>query len=513
LPVRGYTGSGDAFVAKLNGSGGLTWNTFLGGSEGDGGYDIAVDVGGNAVVAGTSDATWGSPVLPHSGGKEAFASKLDSSGALTWNTFLGESAADVAYAIAVDGSGNVYVAGYSEAYWGAPARAYMGGMDAFAAKLNGSGNMTWNTFLGGGGDDLGYAISVDGSGNVYVAGISYANWQGTNPPVRGYTGSVDAFAAQLNSSSGVLTWNTFLGGSGFDRGWAIAVDGSGNVYVAGDSDVSWQGTDPPVRGYKGSGDAFAAQLNSSSGALAWNTFLGGSGGDEGRAIAVDWSGVYVAGNSNATWGSGDCIGCPIQAYMSNGDAFAAKISSSGGLTWNTFLGGDGADWGNAIVTEGNDKLYVAGRSTATWGSPVRYYTGGSDAFIARLTSGALTWNTFLGGGGDDNGSAITVDGYGNVYVAGQSPAAWGSPIRAYTGGKDVFAANVNSNSGALTWNTFLGGNGDDDGYAIAAVVPVNVYVAGRSDAAWGLPIRAYTADWDAFVSKLSNNIFLPLIKK
>jgi len=237
----------------------------------------------------------------------------------TWNTFLGSSGSDEGKGIAVDGSGNVYIAGYSSATWGSPVRAYTGESDVFAAKLDSSGSLTWNTFLGSSGYDSGYAIAVDGSGNVYVAGYSSATW---GSPVRAYTGGNDAFAAKLDSS-GSLTWNTFLGGSGADSGYGIAVDGSGNVYVGGRAASTW---DSPVQAYTGDYDAYAAKLNS-SGSLTWNTFLGGSGADYGYAIAVDGSGnVYVGGSSPATWGS------PVQAYTGDYDAYAAKLNSSGSLT-------------------------------------------------------------------------------------------------------------------------------------------------------------------------------------
>jgi uncharacterized repeat protein (TIGR01451 family) len=153
----------------------------------------------------------------------------------------------------------VYLVGNSEATWGMPVRAFAGWADAFAAKLNASGQLLWNTFLGEWNTDRGSAIAVDGSGNVYVGGYSWAAWQGTNPPVRAYTSLADAFAAKLNAS-GVLQWNTFLGGTGYDDGHAIAVDGSGNVYLGGDSDASWQGTNPPVRAYTSGDDAFAVKL-------------------------------------------------------------------------------------------------------------------------------------------------------------------------------------------------------------------------------------------------------------
>ncbi|MGA3094069.1 MAG: SBBP repeat-containing protein, partial [Dehalococcoidales bacterium] len=355
----------------------------------------------------------------------------------TWNTFLGDTGTDNVYAIAVDGSGNVYVSGYSTATWGAPVRAYTSGYDAFAAKLDSSGNLLWNTFLGDNGTDYGQAIAVDGSGNVYVSGYSTATW---GAPVRAYTAGTDAFAAKLDSS-GALQWNTFLGASGEDYGNGIAVDGSGNVYVAGYSNATW-GTSP-VRAYASETDAFAAKLDS-SGALTWNTFLGTSGYDYGYAIVVDGSGnVYVAGRSSTSWGA------PVRAFTVSGfntDAFAAKLDSSGALTWNTFLGGSGNDYVYGIAVDGSGNVYVAGSSDATWGAPVRAYTLLNDAFATRLnSSGALTWNTFLGGNNTDDGYAIAVDGSGNVYVAGRSSTTWGTPVRAYTAGTDALAAKLDSN--------------------------------------------------------------------
>jgi len=417
----------------------LSWNTFLGGSYSDMGFGIAVDVSGNVYVVGSSASTWGSPVRPFAAGGDGFVAKLDGSGGLQWNTFLGGSGSDSGYGIAVDTSGNVYISGESYATWGSPVRPFSGGTgDAFVAKLNNSGVLQWNTFLGGSDWDYGRGIAVDTSGNVYVTGGSYATW---GSPVRPYAGSTAAFVAKLDGSGG-LQWNTFLGGSGFNSGPGIAVDTNANVYVAGSSAATWGSPARPFSG--GSSDAFVAKLDGSGG-LQWNTFLGSSSADSSSGIAVDTTGnLYVAGHSSDSWGS------PILPYAGGRDVFAAKLDGGGGLQWNTFLGSSSIDYSSGIAVDTGGNVYVAGYSAATWGSPVSPHAGYYDAFAAKLNgSGALQWNTFLGGSDNDCGSGIAVDTTGNVYVAGYSYMPWGSPIRPHAGNYDAFVAKIEEPTGPV----------------------------------------------------------------
>jgi hypothetical protein len=408
----------------------LSWNTFLGSSKADSARAIAVDASGNVYVAGESESRWGSPKRAHRGNYDAFAAKLNSTGVLQWNTFMGSSPGDAAYAITTDGEGNVYVAGRSEATWGNPVNRHAGGYDAFTAKLNTNGELQWNTFMGSSDSDCIYSITVDESGNIYVAGESGDTW---GNPVKSHVGGIDAFAAKLNNR-GELEWNTFMGSSDTDGMRAIAVDQGGNVYLAGFSFAAWG---KPIKAYAGGFEAFAVKLNC-SGSLLWSTFMGSRTHDYAYGIAVDGEGgVYVAGESGTSWGM------PLKAHAGNFDAFAVKLDSRGNLLWNTFMGSFSNDYGRSIAVDGEGNVYLAGRSKAAWGKPMGLHSGGYDAFAAKLNkSGALQWNTFMGLSLVDYGYGIAVDGSGGVYVVGESESSWGGPLRAYSGDYDGFVAKV-----------------------------------------------------------------------
>jgi hypothetical protein len=453
----------------------LSWHTFMGAAGNDYGNAIAVDGSGNVYVAGTSYFTWGSPVNPHAGSADVFVAKLNSSGDLQWNTFLGTSSNDYGNAIAVDGSGNVYVAGYSE-----DAGSYMLWGDAFAVKLNSSGVLQWNTFMGTFDVlDYGNAIAVDGSGNVYVAGYSDGTW---GSPVNAFAGSREAFAAKLNIS-GTLQWNTFMGSSLYvDSGCAIAVDGSGNVYVAGESGNTWGS---PVNAHAGPADnisdGFAAKLDN-SGTRVWHTFMGGADWDYSNAIAADDSGyVYVAGESEATWGS------PVIAFGGNIDAFAAKLSSSGSRLWHTFMGSSdiyydlfATDSLYGVQVDGSGNVYVCGEFWGSWGSPENGYAGNGDALAAMLdSSGNLQWHTFMGSSITDSAAGISLGGSGDLYIGGFSNATWGSPVNAHAGGRDAFAAKLTTGAAQAEIHVRFGGIDFGDGSTRNLGTRTSSFIMGR----------------------------------
>lgn len=296
-----------------------------------------------------------------------------------------------------------------------------------------------------------------------------------------------------------LTWNTFLGipRPGYEYG--ITVDASRNVYVTG---TFTQG------GPLGS-EVFVARLDS-SGARAWTVALGGIGYDDGGGIAVDASGnVYVTGASNSTWGS------PVRAHGGSNDAFVARLNpETGGIVWNTFLGGSGGDYGSGIAISGAS-VFVTGGSGVSWGIPVEGHGGSVDTFVARLdsTSGGLIWNTFFGGSEVDLATSIATDGNEGTWVAGASFASWGSPSQSFTpcsifcgldGTPDAFVARLGS-TGELIWNTFLGSGDYDSGDGIAVDASGNTYVTGRSFDDWGSPVQAYPGGRVAFVARLNQS--------
>jgi len=228
-----------------------------GGAEYDDyGISIAVDGSGNVYVTGESDASWGSPVNPYAGGYyDAFAAKLDSNGVLQWNTFMGSTLEDESKDITVDGSGDVYVVGYSGA-WGSPVDEHAG-WDDVAAKLDNNGVRLWHTFMGSSDDDEASGVAVDGNGNVYISGVGKVTW---GSPVNSFTGDEleDAFAAKLNSS-GTRIWNTFMGGESWDNAKGIAVDGN-KVYVTGNTYVYEWGT--PISPHAGwNYDVFVVKMD------------------------------------------------------------------------------------------------------------------------------------------------------------------------------------------------------------------------------------------------------------
>jgi len=254
-PLNSHGGNYDIVVLKLNNSGVYQWHTFYGSADDDYGYSIVIDVSGNAYVAGNSRATWGTPLNLHNGSWDIVVLKLNNSGLYQWHTFYGSSSYDYGNSITLDAIGNAYVTGYSEATWGSPLNPHSGYYDIIVLKLNNTGAYQWHTFYGSSNYDVGREIALDGTGNICVTGYSQATWGSPLNPHNG-DGYADIVVLKLNSS-GTYQWHTFHGSTGDDYGYSITADTSGNVYVTGSSQGSWGS---PLKPHSGVNDIIVLKL-------------------------------------------------------------------------------------------------------------------------------------------------------------------------------------------------------------------------------------------------------------
>jgi hypothetical protein len=320
FPVTGgafcttYGGASDAFVARLDSTGHLVYSTFLGGGGTDAGTGIAVDASGNAYITGYTGSlqfptTAGAAQRSYRGGfYDAFVAKLNSTGtALLYSTLVGGSGLDLAHAIAVNAAGEACIVGYSDSgdlpVQSALQPAAGGGGDAMIGCLNSSGS-AWKylTYFGGSGRDEANAVALDAAGNLYAAGTTFSS------SFRTTTGAIqttkrndyDAFVLKLNATGTTLAYSTLLGGSGTDSAAAIAVDSQGQAWVAGFTTSTDFPTQAAWQGYRGSYDAFVAQLSTDATALKFSTYLGGANDDRATALAVDASGSSVIAGFTAS---------------------------------------------------------------------------------------------------------------------------------------------------------------------------------------------------------------------
>ncbi|MFH1219857.1 MAG: SBBP repeat-containing protein [Candidatus Eisenbacteria bacterium] len=468
----GDTGS----LAPADNPSALLWSTFFGGSYDDEGQSLVLDASGNAMVTGH---TWSSdfPTTPGAydtflnGGSDVFVAKLSASGGtLLWSAFLGGGSYDWGYSLALDGSGDAVVTGWT---WssnfpttpGAYDTSLNGYGDVFVAKLSASGStLLWSTFVGGSSDDIRLSLALDGSGNAVFTGWTTYSFPVTpgayDTSFNG--GECDVFVAKLSASGSALLWSTFLGGSSDDWAVSLVLDESGNPVVTGGTESSDFPTTPGAYDTSQNGgdyDVFVAKLSASGGALLWSTFLGGSSDDYGYSLVLDAPGNAVVTGETASSDFPTTPGAYDTSLNGYGDVFVAKLSASGSaLLWSTFLGGSDSDVGYSLVLDASGNAVVTGY---TWSSdfpttPGAYDTsfngGYCDVFVAMLSASgnALLGSTFLGGSSSDGywWSSLVLDASGNAVVTGWTyssdfPTTPGAYDTSFNGGScDVFVAKL-----------------------------------------------------------------------
>ena len=391
---------GDVFVAKFNNTGtALSYLTYLGGKGDDAALGIAVDPDGNAYITGfTTSTNFPTPngLYTNLGGgsvpgfgifpQDAFVAKLNPSGALAFATYLGGSTNDVGVGIALDEARNIYVAGYTGSTnfptTNAAQTALGGRRDAFVTKLNAAGNaLIYSTYFGGTNAGSGEAIAVDAAGNAFVAAYDTA----TN-------GALFAVVQKFSPSGGAAQFYSVGGNSGNVIPFGIALDASGDVYLAGAERLTNFPTTIPLNSTNHSTDAFVIKLAGDSLNPIYRVAFGGSGTDEAWGVAVDAAGnAHVVGETYST--NFPTLGANgfLRATNSGGsDVFVTVINSNGtAFVRSALLGGSNNDFGYAIDTDPEGDDIIVGRTySANFPTVAAYqsaFGGTNDGFIAKIT--------------------------------------------------------------------------------------------------------------------------------
>ena len=463
-----------------------------------------------------------------------------------YSGFIGGSGNDRGRAIAVDGVGNAYITGETSSLpssfpeVGGPFLIFSANTDVFVAKINPAGTaLIYAGYLGSVGWDTGYGIAVDTLGNAYITGSADTQVATPFPVLIGPDltsngGGYDAFVAKV-SPTGALLYSGYIGGSGSDQGYGIAVDSSSNAYITGET-FSSEATFPDVVGpdasYNGGGDAFVAKVNAAGTALVYAGYIGGASSDIGYGIAVDrFNNAYITGktfsNTSTLPGFPVLVG-PDLTHNGGSDAFVAKVNAAGtALIYAGYIGGDAIDLGSGIAVDILGNAYVTGETRSSEvtfpkkvGPDLSYNGGGSDAFVAKvsLTGATLRYAGYIGGKGQDNGYAIAVDSGGNAYVTGRTetptsvlpanfPVVVG-PDLTYNGSDDAFITKVNAQGTNLLHSGYLGGSSPDVGYGVVVDRKGHAYVTGATSSnQTTFPVKTgpdlvHKGSADAFVTKL-----------
>lgn len=497
-------------AAASAGPSGLRFSTFVGGSNDEVGVSIFVDDSNNILVAGSTSST-NFPTVPGSFDTtnnfwDGFVFKMNPRGTgLIYSTFIGGDSEDYISRMKVDPSGNVYLCGLTKStdfptVAGSYDISYNGGnFDAFVTKMNPTGTaLIYSTFLGGALDDRAHSLEIDSSGNVYVAGFVFTGngpIDTSFPTTKGAydttpNGNWDAFLTKFNPGGTGLVYSTLFGGSGGEDGQVqVAVDSSGNAYIAGATTSSapsfpiTSGVVQPTR--IGSYDCYAAKFDPTGSSLVYSTFLGGSQFEVVNDIKVNANGeLYLTGQTSSsnfpvTAGSYDT------SQNGGADVFLTRLNPTAtALIYSTFIGLESDDIGTSMVMDANEVIYLTGETGSanfptTVGAFDTTHNGVGDVFILKFDpslpgSSALLYSTFLGSGNTEAGRAIFVTAPDVVYVTGWTRSVINPMFPTTVGAFDTTP------------------NGVDDAFVtkfVAAPTASGAYVMGRVLTPEGQPFR------------------------
>jgi VCBS repeat-containing protein len=426
--------------------------------------------------------------------------------------------------IAVDGAGNVYSTGCFggtvdfDPGPGVFSLTSQGTVDVYVCKLDPSGTFQWAVSMGGSGDDLGYAIAVEDDGTVYVTGFfqgvaDFDPGLGTFP--LSVVGLDDIFVCKLDTV-GTFQWAKAMGGSFWEYGQGIAVDGTGSVYVTGRfGDTVDFDPGPGVFNLVGTPDAFVCKLDA-AGVFQWAKATTGSDSTLSAGIAVDsGDGVYITGSFRGTTDFDPGPGQFNLSSVGDRDAFLWKLDPSGSFEWVGAIGGADEDRGNGLVLDSTGGVYITGlfKDTADFDpGPGAFPVSGAGAFVCKFdTSGAIQWaGAFSTSVVNGDGLSIATDGTGGIYCSGIFEGVTdfdpGPSIFTLSGGGGAYVCKLDS-TGAFRWAGAIEGI-FARGYAIAADSVGNVYCTGDFEGAvdldpgTGVQNQIGEGNLDVFILKL-----------
>jgi YHS domain-containing protein len=394
---------------------------------------------------------------------------------LVYSSYFGGSGDEIGYSIAADYGGYLYITGYTSSSDFPLANPYdgsLGQMDAFVSKLTPSGNsIVYSTFLGGSSGEWGRAITVDGSGNAYVAGFTYSSdFPTLNPYDASFNGIQDIFVTKLSAAGNALVYSTYLGGTDEEDPSAICVDDLGRAYVTGYTSSTNFPTQNPYDGSMNGGydDAFVTKLAAAGNSLVFSTYLGGSGDDGGSDIAIDASyNAYIIGSTtSANFPTSNAYDPSLNGGY---DVFVTKLAVGGtSLIYSTYIGGADADYSSDINVDNTGAAYLAG-STYSSDFPTvnaydNSYADSMDCFIAKLSASGLSllFSTYLGGISYDYASGIGIGSAGNIFIIATTRSTDIPILHAYdpsyNGSYDGYVAELSPSGNSLLYGTYLGGN-------------------------------------------------------
>jgi len=332
--------------------------------------------------------------------------------------------------VTVDSSNNIYVTGYTNG--GLDNNTSSGGgstpSDIFLVKYNSSGVKQWTQQLGSSSNERGVAVAVDSSNNIYVTGYTFGGLDG-NTNSGGDTVGADIILVKYNSS-GTKQWTRQLGTSSEDVGNGVTVDSSNNIYVSG---TTFGGLDGNTSA--GSSDIFLVKFYD-NGTKQWTRQLGTSSVDTGNGVTLDSSNnIYVTGN---TYG-----GLDGNTSAGSYDIILVKYNSSGTKQWTRQLGtsSSGGDFGKRVSVDNSSNIYVTGSTYG--GLDGNTSAGSSDIYLVKYnSSGTKQWTRQLGDSTRDEGNGVTVDSIGNIYVTGYTQGGLDGNTNSGVG--DIFLLKYNS---------------------------------------------------------------------